>query len=111
MLLNENKLDEMSQIMERFHKYVPTQVRTGQHTLPNGATLSYDATAFHEILLGGDQLTAARACGVKNLRVGHDTALDRLDGLIPVLEDWHARVILLDVSFIVAKIVLVGTCI
>ncbi len=98
MLLNENKLDEMSKIMEEFHKrYIPTHASEGELTLPNGATLSFDNTSFFEILFGGDQLTVARAKGVKNLRLGHETALDRLDGLIPIVEDWHAGVILLEV--------------
>ncbi len=79
MLRNENKLDEMSQIMEGFHRYVPTQGREGELTLPNGASLSFDNTAFYEILFGGDQLTVARALGVQNLRIGHETALDRLE--------------------------------
>ena len=83
--------------MESLHKYVPTQSCEGQLTLPNGHSLTYDNTKFVEILFGGDQLTIARANGVKALRCGHDTALDRLDGLVPVLEDWHARVILLQV--------------
>ena len=47
---------------------------------------------FLPILLGGDQLTAARARGSKSLRASHDSAKDRLDGLVPVVEDWHARV-------------------
>ncbi len=57
----------------------------------------YDNTKFFEILFGGDQLTTARACGVKALRLGHETAHDRLDGLFPIVEDWHARVTLLKV--------------
>jgi len=55
----------------------------------------YDTTKFVEILFGGDQLTVARANGIKALRSGHDIAFDRLDGFVPVLE--HARVILLQV--------------
>ena len=98
MLQNENKLDEMSKIMEALHKYVPTKVSEGQLLLPNGCTLPYDNTSFFEILLGGDQLTVARAAGVQDLRKGHEMALERLEGLTPVVEDWHTRVILLEVS-------------
>ena len=98
MLQNENKLDEMSKIMDVLHKYVPTKASEGQLHLPNGATLPYDNTTFFEILLGGDQLTVARAAGVQDLRKGHETALERLEGLTPVVEDWHTRVILLEVS-------------
>ena len=80
--------------MESLHKCVPTQSCEGQ--LPSGHSLTYDNTKFVEILFGGDQLTVACANGIKAL-CGHDTAFDRLDGLVPVLEDWHVRVILLQV--------------
>ncbi len=96
-MLNENKLDEMSKIMESLHKYVPTRTSEGNLTLPNGESLTYDNTKFFEILFGGDQLTVARASGVEALRVGHETAHDRLDGLVPIMKDWHARGILLKV--------------
>jgi len=94
-------LDEMSNIMEVLHKYVPTHASEGQFALPNGSTLSYDNTTFFEILLGGDQLTVVHVSGVQSLRIGHETAMDRLEGLVPVVEDWHARVILLEVHTLI----------
>ena len=39
--------------------------------------------------MGGDQLTVARAAGVQALRKGHEMALDCLEGLTQVVEDWH----------------------
>ena len=53
---------------------------------------------FHQILFGGDQLTRARAYGSQQLRSGGDRAKIRLEGVIPVVEDWHAKKILLGVS-------------
>ena len=102
-MLNENKLDEMRQIMEILHKYVPTRPSVGTFNLPNGESLEYDNTKLFEILFGGDQLTVARAAGVKALRLGHETAQERLDGLLPVIEDWHARVVLLKVNLLQVK--------
>ena len=87
----------MSKIMDALHAYVPTHASEGQLTLPNGSDLSFDDTTFFKILIGGDQLTVARVAGVQTLRMGHATTLDRLEGLIPVVEDWHTRVILLEV--------------
>ena len=87
----------MSKIMEVLHKYVPTHASEGQLTLPNGSQVPYDGTSFFETLLGGDQLTVTRVSGVQNLRISHETALEQLEGLIPVVEDWHTRVILLEV--------------
>ena len=97
MFQDENKLDEMSKIMEELHKYVPTSTSEGYLTLPNVSAVTYDDTSFFEILFGGDQLTIARAAGVQDLRKGYDTALECLKGVIPVVEDWHTRVILLEV--------------
>ena len=52
---------------------------------------------FHEILLGGDQLTVARARGSITARQDHRTRRECLEGLFPVIEDWHAKQCLLKV--------------
>lgn len=98
LLHNENKLDEMSKILEHFMKYVPTLTKEGEITLPNASKVPFDDTHFFTLLLGGDQLTATRIRGTQALRVTQDNACDRLQGLIPVVEDWHARMALVDVS-------------
>ena len=54
---------------------------------------------FYQILFGGDQLTAARARGSQRVRMNSDSGLSRFEGLISVIEDWHAKVILLQVTF------------
>ena len=43
------------------------------------------------ILFGGDQLTAARARGAKSAKVNSYDPCRRLDGLIPIAEDWHTK--------------------
>lgn len=95
---NENKLDEMCCIMESLQQYVPQKSGRSSLTLPNGETMTVDRTQFSPVLFGGDQLTVARARGARNLRLNHDDAIDRFEGIIPVVEDWHARVHLLEVS-------------
>ena len=57
---------------------------------------------FQPVLFGGDQLTAARARGSQQIRLNSERASDRLQGLIPVAEDWHTSVILLTVSELLA---------
>lgn len=94
---NENKLDEMCCIMESLQKYVPQRSETSSITLPSGQTIPMDTTRFSPVLFGGDQLTTARARGARSLRLNHDDAIDRFEGIIPVVEDWHARVHLLEV--------------
>lgn len=49
----------MSEILAEYMKLVPRVEATGHHQLPNGSTIDYDDTRFHEILFGGDQLTVA----------------------------------------------------
>ncbi len=43
-------------------------------------------------------LTAKRARGGKDIRSNSERGKDRLEGLIPVVEDWHAKVCLFGVS-------------
>ena len=86
---NENKHSEMIDIMEEFHQYVPT-VTDDTDDAPQ-------KSAEHKILFGGDQLTAARARGCRDLRLNSDSITGRLQGLVPVAEDWHTSVTLLSV--------------
>ena len=53
---------------------------------------------FHQILFGGDQLTAVRARSAQEIRTNSETGLGHLEGLVPVAEDWHAKVRLLGVN-------------
>jgi len=45
---------------------------------------------FFQILIGGDQLTVARMRGVQVLRDTHAKRVEQFEGLIAVIEDWHA---------------------
>ena len=51
--------------MDRFMKLVPQQPDEAITVLPNGDVLEFDNTQFSKILLGGDQLTAARVRGTQ----------------------------------------------
>ena len=97
LLLNENKLDEMSQILTKYMELVPTLPAEGHHVLPNRSVIDFDDTRFFSILFGGDQLTVARIRGAQSLRDTHDKAIHRLEGVLPVIEDWHTRMTLLKV--------------
>ena len=97
LLFNENMLGEMGHILEAYMSLVPTVPSEGQLVLPNGSSLEFDNTRFFKILLGGDQLTVARVRSTQALRQSEDRATDRLEGLIPVVEDWHTRITLLKV--------------
>ncbi len=78
----------MAKILEEYHqKYIPTKSSQEELTLEDGTTRMIDNIN----LLGGDQLTVARVRGTIALRVTHDTAEEQLSGVLPVVEDWHAR--------------------
>ena len=53
--------------------------------------------SFTLFLFGGDQLTAARIRGTKILRDTQDKPTERFEGILPIVEDWHARMALLKV--------------
>ncbi len=59
------------------------------------AELIYDD--FHKILAGGDMLTAARARGSQRVRRCGQRPKERLEGILPVCEDWHCKAVLMGV--------------
>ena len=87
----------MADIIEDLHEnYVPTIMSEDTIYLPDQTTRTLENPQFSKVLLGGDQLTAAR--GATTLRLSHQKASYRLEGVVPVVEDWHARMTLLKVS-------------
>ena len=95
-LLNENKVDEMCMIMKSLHKYVPKAT----HQITN-----QDNTPISVIFLfGGDQLTACKSRAAQTARCNDDNPVERLEGLIPVVEDWHARLTLTRVGCIMLHV-------
>ena len=77
---------------------VPSNPAEGKYMMSNGTVISYDDTRFWEVLFGGDQLTVARIRGTQALRDTEETARDRLEGIIPVVEDWHTRMTFMKVQ-------------
>ena len=49
-------------------------------------------------LVEGDQLTVARIRGVQKIRGNSETSKQQFDGLLPVAEDRHAKICLLEVG-------------
>ena len=88
----------MAQIVDQYMKLVPSKAATGEYVLPNRSVIEYDNTKFFKILFGGDYLTAVRMRGAQSLRATEERAVDRLDGVIPVVEDWHTRMTLVKVG-------------
>lgn len=85
--------------MKDLHPYVPTQTTQSTQTIPGSDTdIEVVKDTFHSILFGGDQMTVARARGSQRIRKNSERAKDRLEGLTPVCEDWHAKLCFLGVS-------------
>lgn len=102
ILKNENVLNEMVQILDRLHNYVP-MTQTEQefdvvHDDDDVEHLSITVDHFHHILLGGDQLTVARVRGCQRIRNNSESGRACLEGLLPVAEDWHSKMCYLKVS-------------
>jgi len=77
--------------MDHIQQYVPSKSVYNSRTLSNGEIFDQNNQFFHRILFGGDQLMVARARGAIAIRQDHDGSEQKLDGLLPVVEDWHAK--------------------
>ena len=89
----------MVEILSELHKYVPYKEFTREVTIPSlGETVSDETATVCTTLFGGDQLTAVRARGAIAAMSNASTATKRLEGIIPVIEDWHAQLTFLEVS-------------
>ncbi len=99
LLKNENKGSEMVEIMTNLQHYVPLVEYSEDHFIPSlGEAVQVPKASFHRVLVGGDQLTAARARGAKMAKVNADSPISRLEGLVPVAADWHTKLNFLGVG-------------
>ena len=77
----------MYEIMQHCQSYVP---KIAQETVTN-------AIPYFRLLSGGDALTCARQRGLQKIMENSDNQLMKCDGLVPIIEDWHTKVVLLEV--------------
>ena len=73
LLKNENKTEDMIEILEHAQQYVPTH-----------------EGRLHKIFFGEDQLTCERIRGARNACRQSTTPKGQLKGLHEKVEDWHA---------------------
>ncbi len=81
-------------------KFMPSMFplyRQKEVVLSPMAIPEHDNTSFYKRLFGGDQLTVVRARGAIELHSLHAKAVDHLEGVMPVVEDWHVRMTLMKV--------------
>ena len=90
--------------MSSVQKYVPVVNFTKNVLVPSlGKTVPLLSALIHPILFSGDQKTVARARGAQKATCNATTPLRRLEGLTPVVADWHTKVTLLKVSKLIDK--------
>lgn len=98
IIKNDNKQDDMISIMEHLLKHVPAVTVDNNVVDPeSGETITVKSQKLHHVLFGGDQLTAERVRGCRRTRSNATNTAEKLQGLIPVIEDWHSKVALLKV--------------
>lgn len=83
----------MLDIIQEIHdKYIPTSRNTSEETGEESVEV------LEKIFFGGDQLTEERARNATDARSDGDNQYERLEGVIPKVEDWHAGRILYQVN-------------
>lgn len=98
ILQNENTNDGMAAILTQLHQYVPQFTYSEERYVSNGSVEKVEKAKMRQILLGGDQLTAARARSSIKSKLNSQTPAKQLKGIIPVMEDWHTKANFLGVS-------------
>jgi len=89
----------MIEILTQLHKYVPQSTYFIEKAVSTGEVEKIEKAKMRQILVGGDQLTAARArCAIKG-KMNAQTPEKSLAGIIPVIEDWHTKANFLGVSY------------
>ena len=98
---NENKGDEMVDIMDTIHLYVP-MIETSQEILVPSLNKSVEVQKARSfpVCLHGDYLTAARARGAQKAKINSESPSSRLEGLVPVAADWHTKLKALSVRIV-----------
>lgn len=102
---NETSYEGMIGILEGLQKYVPSKLTEIAEKIPG--TDQKEEKTFVTTLVGGDYLSAVRARGALLIRSNSELQEDCLKGMLPVAEDWHAKVCLMEVSYYHAVLKLV----
>ena len=97
-MLNENKGDEMIEILKHLHQYVP-EVETEENVYISSEQTYVKKCVVHQhkLLFGGDQLTVARIRGAQTAMCNATDSHMKLEGFIPTIQDWHTQVVLVEV--------------
>ena len=87
----------MIAIAEYAQNYVPVKKVTRVLPVPGEESIQFQDQEYRTTLLGGDLLSIVRARGAQRIRSNSATKKDKLDGLLPVAEDWHGKLCFMEV--------------
>ena len=85
----------MTCILAHIQSYVPCRPVQQQLSIEPFVKTEYQLLPT---LVGGDQLSTARARGCMMVQANSENMYDKLSGLLPVAEDWHAKVCFMQVN-------------
>lgn len=83
----------MTEILEHYQTYVPS-LEYEKHIPETGIA---EDKRFLPTLVGGDYLSVARARGAQLIHSTSELVKYTLSGILPVAEDWHAKVCFMEV--------------
>ena len=88
----------MVEILDHLHQYVPQIEYQVEHFIPEtNESVCVAKAKTHHTMLGGDQLSQARARSALLIKRNSDSPSAHLDGFVPTVEDWHAKLCLFEV--------------
>ena len=107
---NENKQEDMINILEHLTRYVPHVTKEDTVVDVSGEEVPVIIHKFHDVLLGGDQLTVERIRGSQRARSNADQSLETLKCFKGVVEDWHSEVAIMKVIVVCTFVLMSNIC-
>lgn len=81
----------MVEILTHLHQYVPCVPFVTKTTLDTGEVVEEEKANIRRVIIGGDQLTAARIRAGQRAKLNAESPVKRLEGIIAAAEDWHTK--------------------
>ena len=98
-LNNESKTEEMVEVLDVLHTYVPTTTSAYTYEHPDTEEEeTLNVHRFNHVLVGGDQLTVSRIRSAQQIRKNSNDLEERLEGLVPFIQDWHSKLCFMQVD-------------
>ena len=88
----------MIDILSHVQGYVPCKA-TVEDVVVGDKRLKHQEFNYVTSLVGGDQLSVARARGSQEICLNGNNRKEKLRGLLPVAEDWHAKMCFMEVGW------------